>query len=833
MKTLWVVGGGIEAIPGIQRAKAMGLYVVVSDGNLQAPGFTFADHSCVVSTYDVQATVAAALDFHKKKRPLNGVICIASDIPHTVAAVASALNLPGIPLEMANIMMDKVAMKDYFALHHIPIPWYQALDSVETLKRIIWERGNDLVIKPVDSRGARGVLHLSASVDLTWAFEYAKQESPTGRVMVEQFLPGAQVSTESLVQNGTAYTLGFADRNYELLERYAPHMIENGGDLPGHLAEAQKKSVRDLIQRVVDAMKMENGVIKGDIVIYNHQATVIEVAPRLSGGYFCTHEIPLNTGIDFVGSAISLALGNEIPESTLIAQYDRPVCQRYLFTEPGKVMSIEGFEQVARRPDIAFCEIRVQVGDVIPTVSNHLARPGVVIATGATAIQAKNNAENAISDISIKILSENKGLEMKNFHDNDIVKKITWQVVDAFRGGYSSPSLTQHRPCPLCHSVRAKTVFSLDNFQFFSDSSHFPKRTDIKQQSCLDCATLFMNPAYSSYGFEIVFQEAGLSYGGSERTYHEQVSWLEKKNLLYPGNLVLDVGCYEGKFLTMLPKEVRCIGIDMDEMAIIRARQQNESARMKFEVGNFENYFYEEQPDIITMFHLLEHLPDPVLVLKQLLKNSKENTKLIVEVPILEQGLTSDICGFFSVQHLTHFSKRTLHNCLLKSGWLIIEEHACENYNGYRVIASPNSSLKDNISRDFPDNDVATLNKVLSNWHQSIIAVEEKISDLHNVDKLVIWGGGQHIETLYQTTSLFRKFKTVEMIIIDLDPIKQGKTWRGIPIYDPSFLNGMDWHSTKLLVSSYGSQNAIIKDALGFGVPGHAIVKLYDEVHSY
>lgn len=421
---------------------------------------------------------------------------------------------------------------------------------------------------------------------------------------------------------------------------------------------------------------------------------------------------------------------------------------------------------------------------------------------------------------------------MEDFNSQCVTQK-KWHMIDTFIGGHSSSALTQYRPCPLCHSVRAKTVFCLDDFQFFSDSSQLPKRVDIKQQLCLDCSTLFMNPVYSPYGFEVVFQEAGLSYGGSERTYHEQVSWLEKRDLLRPGKLVLDVGCYEGKFLTMLPKEIRCIGIDMDEMAINRARQKNGSARMKFEVGNFENYLHEEQPDIITMFHLLEHLTDPVLVLKQLLKNSKENTKLIVEVPILEQGLTSDICGFFSVQHLTHFSIRTLHNCLLTSGWVIIEEQACENYNGYRVIATPNLLLKDNGPRAFPDNDAAFLHKVLSNWHQSIIAVEGKINNLHNVDKLVIWGGGQHIEALYQTTSLFIKFKSVEMIIIDLDSIKQGKTWRGIPIYDPSFLNGIDWHSTKLVVSSYGSQDAIIKDALGFGVPEKAIVKLYDEVKSY
>ncbi len=40
MNTLWVVGAGVEAVPGIQRAKDLGLFVVVSDGDPDARGST-------------------------------------------------------------------------------------------------------------------------------------------------------------------------------------------------------------------------------------------------------------------------------------------------------------------------------------------------------------------------------------------------------------------------------------------------------------------------------------------------------------------------------------------------------------------------------------------------------------------------------------------------------------------------------------------------------------------------------------------------------------------------------------------------------------------------
>ena len=140
------------------------------------------------------------------------------------------------------------------------------------------------------------MLRLTQDVDLEWAFDVAHQHSPTGRVMLENFLPGPQVSTESLVIDGVAYTPGFADRNYEYIERFAPHIIENGGQLPSHLNAQTQGAVCDLVQEAALAMGIQNGVVKGDIVVTDGVPHIIEIAARLSGGYFCTHEIPLTTG---------------------------------------------------------------------------------------------------------------------------------------------------------------------------------------------------------------------------------------------------------------------------------------------------------------------------------------------------------------------------------------------------------------------------------------------------------------------------------------------------------------------------------------------------------
>ena len=403
MKTLLLISGGIEAVAGIQLAKRMRLHVVVSDANPQAPGFALADDTLLASTYDVEATIAAATRYHREVRPIDGVICIASDVPLTVASVATALGLPGIPVESARLATDKLAMKQRFASYGVPIPWFSAVDSADHLKALVAAEGLPLVIKPVDSRGSRGVLRLQPETDLAWAYTTAKGHSPTGRVMLERFLPGPQVSTESLVIDGVAYTPGFSDRNYEYLERYAPHIIENGGQLSSHLDDATQQAVRDLVQQAAQSMGIRNGVVKGDIVVTDGQPHVIELAARLSGGYFCTHEIPLNTGVDFVGAAIRQALGEAINPRELHPQFNRPVAQRYFFPEPGTVQAIQGMEAFIHHPEVAYLELRVKPGDRIGPVDSHPARAGVVITTGTTRTAAIDLAETVVAEIMIQI----------------------------------------------------------------------------------------------------------------------------------------------------------------------------------------------------------------------------------------------------------------------------------------------------------------------------------------------------------------------------------------------------------------------------------------------
>jgi biotin carboxylase len=401
-KTLLIVSGGIEAADAARRAKEMGHTVVVSDIDPQAPGFAFADSCLIADVYGPAETAAAAERYSRKIRKIDGVLCVAADAPVTVATVAQRLRLPGLPVHVAELACDKLAMKKCFRSAGVAVPWFAEVSTPQELQRIAVERGSDLVIKPVDSRGSRGVQRVAQVQDLAKAFMLARSYSPSERVMVEQYLTGPQVSTESLVTNGRCYTPGFSDRNYEFLERYAPFFIENGGDLPSQLPEETQEKVRALVARAAAAMGITEGTVKGDIVVHDGEPYVIELAARLSGGFFCTREIPLNTGVDFIGAAIKVALGETVDEAEMTPTQAVPVVQRYAFPAPGKVVAIHGAEEARRIAGIAELIVTARLGDVIPLAGDKRPSGAMVLATGASREAALAAANDALALVRIE-----------------------------------------------------------------------------------------------------------------------------------------------------------------------------------------------------------------------------------------------------------------------------------------------------------------------------------------------------------------------------------------------------------------------------------------------
>ena len=210
-KRIIIIGAGLLQVPAIQIAKEMGLYTIVFDYNKDAPGMQIADYPMIVSTRDVDGSVRAARDLSQKME-IHGVITVGTDASTTVAAVANALGLPGNRFEDAYAASNKIRMRERFKKNNVPQPNFFPVWNYEEAMDAYKHLNTPVVVKPADNMGARGVMKVSSESDVLAAFNRAKSASPSGEVIMEEFMDGPELSIDMLIYNDEIYVTGVADR---------------------------------------------------------------------------------------------------------------------------------------------------------------------------------------------------------------------------------------------------------------------------------------------------------------------------------------------------------------------------------------------------------------------------------------------------------------------------------------------------------------------------------------------------------------------------------------------------------------------------------------------
>jgi len=196
----------------------------------------------------------------------------------------------------------------------------------------------------------------------------------------------------------------FSERNYEHLDRFSPYIIENGGTLPARLSQAEMSAMDDVISRCAILLGVDNGPLKGDIVLTENGPVVLEMAPRLGGGYAATDSIPLTTGVELTKQVIRLCLNEDIKVDELKPRPIQTAVLRFFFPQPGKISSIKGFEGLSGYDWVKKRGMYLGVGDTVEPVTNHCRRAGFVIVAGKDEDEAKERASRAVNSVKIETI---------------------------------------------------------------------------------------------------------------------------------------------------------------------------------------------------------------------------------------------------------------------------------------------------------------------------------------------------------------------------------------------------------------------------------------------
>jgi biotin carboxylase len=389
-KVLMVVGAGDLQCAVITHAQQMGLFVFVTDGNPQAPGFCIADGYAVASTMDATATLAAAVEFSKKTK-IDGVITLGTDATFTVATVAAYFGLPGISEKAAQACTDKAVMRRCFSRAGLPVPHFVVASTPRQATQIVEKMKLPVVIKPVDNMAGRGVMRIDDRETVNFAIKRAFDASATGRIIVEQFLQGCEYSVDSVMIDGKCHILGFADRHIE----YNPYFVETGYTMPSLLEE----EVYETVEKAALSLGIRMGIAKADVLVNCGQVYILEMAGRLSGNRMSSDGIPVSNGINAVKIAIKLSLG-EIPKISKAFTGERGYAYRSLIPPKwGNVCDIRGLQDVRGMPGVIDARLRISLPACIEPYKCSADSIGYVLAAGNTREDALTNVHNALKHI--------------------------------------------------------------------------------------------------------------------------------------------------------------------------------------------------------------------------------------------------------------------------------------------------------------------------------------------------------------------------------------------------------------------------------------------------
>ncbi len=395
---LLILGAGHIQENAIQRAKALGHTVIVSDYFPDPPGKAFADYHEQASTFDIEKNIEIGLKYQ-----IDGIMTLGTDQPvYTAARVAAALKLPALlDVTTAKAVTNKKVMKQIFIEAGIPTVNYH-LTTEDFNDTELSDLHFPVVVKPLDSQGQRGVYKLGSIEEIREVFRDVLSYSREREILIEEYYPSSEITVSGWVIGGELYLISVVDRIS--LENQRHIGICTAHRFPSRFLKLHFPQIKAISERIVAAFQIKNGPVYFQMLVGDEGIKVNEIACRIGGAY---EDLYLHraTGIDLLEMLIKTSL-NQTVDFRRLTEYDLLANKKFLsvemfFTKPCEVGSVTNRESLEKLPSIIRAGFNFKPGDRIPEIINATQRAGYFIVEGENEAVLRENIERAYANLGI------------------------------------------------------------------------------------------------------------------------------------------------------------------------------------------------------------------------------------------------------------------------------------------------------------------------------------------------------------------------------------------------------------------------------------------------
>jgi biotin carboxylase len=212
---------------------------------------------------------------------------------------------------------DKAALRRALARAEVDQPRFAVVEEGGDVGAAAAEVGLPCVVKPVALSGSRGVIRADTAAEAEAVAGRVRAiltdagEDCGGPLLVERYVPGAEVAVEGLLRGGQLEVLALFDKPDPL---EGPYFEETIYVTPSRLPPAVQSAVVDAAGRAATALGLVEGPVHAELRVGDDgRPWVLEVAARSIGG-LCSRALRFGAGVSLEEVILRHALGLPLDE---------------------------------------------------------------------------------------------------------------------------------------------------------------------------------------------------------------------------------------------------------------------------------------------------------------------------------------------------------------------------------------------------------------------------------------------------------------------------------------------------------------------------------------
>lgn len=374
-KKLLIITSDASDIAIVQEAQKLGVYVVCCDRYDdwdRSPAKKLADEAWNMDYSDTGAVAEAC-----RKAGIDGVIAgYGEDRVAAAARISKALGTPFYATEeQIDLTRNKKLFKALCKKHGVPVP----RDYDPACEQIVYP----VIVKPDDNGGRKGISVCHTPEQLRGALSYARENSKTGQVVVEEYVTGTELCAVYTMADGQV-SLSCLNDKYSSEDPRAAGNLCDFTLTPSAYYGQYLRQVDPGIRALLQAIGARNGVANIQMIAGEHGICVFEMGYRINGNNDY-QVIEANNGINFLQMLITYSLTGSMGDDL---SKDDPCFDRYyasmqFYLRGGTVGSIS-CGSLDRHPDIGEIYLLRQPGAQVPETGTNAQKAMMVKFSGNT-----------------------------------------------------------------------------------------------------------------------------------------------------------------------------------------------------------------------------------------------------------------------------------------------------------------------------------------------------------------------------------------------------------------------------------------------------------------